>query len=281
MSKIFICYRRADSQSATGRIYDHLVQAFGKDAVFIDVDNIPAGVDFRAEIDKTIQQSAVMLVMIGPTWLTATDANGRRLEQINDRVRIEVESGLLRGMPVIPVLVDGAKTPEARDLPPTLSQLAYQNSREVAPNPHFQLDINRLIDSIAQIGVPRITAGEVVNPPQVYRWLAPERTQTDVQRNDTSTASLVWGIASFSLQILGPIPIILGIPAITNGRKALRLARETPLGQTDTQMSRTKAMFGIGLGAYGIGCGAVFTLVLLVIVISAVASAGFFLLPGH
>jgi hypothetical protein len=79
MSKIFICYRRADSQSATGRIYDHLVQAFGKDAVFIDVDNIPAGVDFRAAIDKTIQQSAVMLVMIGPTWLVATDANGRRL----------------------------------------------------------------------------------------------------------------------------------------------------------------------------------------------------------
>jgi hypothetical protein len=285
MSKIFICYRRADSQSATGRIYDHLVQAFGKDAVFIDVDNIPAGVDFRAAIGKTIAQSAVMLVMIGPTWLVATDAHGRRLEQVNDRVRIEVESGLLRGMPVIPVLVDGAKMPEARDLPPTLSQLAYQNSREVAPNPHFQLDINRLIESIAQIGVPRITAGEVVNPPQVYRWLAPERTPTDVQRNDTSTASLVWGIAAYALSFLGPVAIAIGIPAVRNGRKALQLARETPLGQTDTRSSRTKAMVGIGLGYFGIGCGALVTAILLVIgivvLIAALTAGGFFLLPGH
>jgi hypothetical protein len=270
MSKIFICYRRADSQSATGRIYDHLVQAFGKNAVFIDVDSIPAGVDFRSEIDKTIQQSAVMLVIIGPSWLTATDAHGRRLDQINDRVRIEVEGGLLRGMPVIPVLVDGAKMPQAHELPSTLSQLAYQNSREVQPNPHFEVDINRLINSIALVGVPRVTAGDVINPPQVYQTLTVERSATDVQRNDTSTASLVWGLAAYAFAAFGPLGIFLGVPAIRNGRRALQLARETPLGQTDTRSSRTRAMIGIGLGYVGVGCGAVVTIAAVLFAVAVV-----------
>jgi hypothetical protein len=263
MSKIFICYRRADSQSATGRIYDHLVQAFGKNTVFIDVDNIPAGVDFRAAIDQTIQQSSVMLVMIGPSWLMAADANGRRLDQVNDRVRIEVESALLRRMPVIPVLVDGARMPEARELPPTLTQLAYQNSREVQPNPHFQLDINRLIHSIAQIGVPRVTSGDVINPPQVYQVMPPaEPTVTDVQRNDLATSSLIWGIVSLilawvSVGLLFPVSLPAGIVAVRNGNRALKLARKAPLGSTDTRNSRTKAMIGVSVGSLGLGLSAI------------------------
>lgn len=269
MSSIFICYRRADSQSATGRIYDHLIQAFGKAAVFIDVDNIPAGVDFRAAIDATIAQCAVMLVIIGPHWLTATDANGRRLDQINDRVRIEVESGLLRRMPVIPVLIEGARMPEERELPPTLAQLAYQNSRDILPNPHFEMDINRLIDSIAALGVSRVTTGEIINPPQVYHPLAPETTQTDMQRNDQATYSLIWGIASYFISF-SPFSILTGIQAIKTGQRALQLAREAPLGQTDTRWSRYRAMAGIGLGYWGVGCGGIVILVLVILGVAVV-----------
>lgn len=47
MAQIFISYRRFDSTAITGRIYDRLRQEFGKDAIFKDVDNIPAGRDFR------------------------------------------------------------------------------------------------------------------------------------------------------------------------------------------------------------------------------------------
>jgi hypothetical protein len=275
MSKIFICYRRADSQSATGRVYDHLVQAFGKSAVFIDVDNIPAGVDFRSAIDQTIQQSTVMLVMIGPSWVMASDASGRRLDQVNDRVRIEVESALLRRMPVIPVLVDGARMPEAGELPPTLTQLAYQNSREVQPNPHFQADINRLIDSIAQFGVPRVTTGAVVNPPQVYQPLPPaERTKTDMQRNDLATSSLIWGIVAFVFSwvtagLAGPFTLPAGIFAVLRGRRALKLARIAPVGTVDTRSSRTKAMIGVTAGGIVVGFYALVAIVVLVVSVSS------------
>ena len=46
--KVFISYRRADSQHVSDRIYEHLVERFGDDTVFKDVDSIPpAGVRIR------------------------------------------------------------------------------------------------------------------------------------------------------------------------------------------------------------------------------------------
>jgi hypothetical protein len=44
--KIFISYRRDDSGPTAGRLYDRLVEKFGEANIFIDVDNMPAGVDF-------------------------------------------------------------------------------------------------------------------------------------------------------------------------------------------------------------------------------------------
>jgi hypothetical protein len=61
--------------------------------------------------------------MIGPQWLTVCEREGarqgqRRLDDPDDFVRIEVESALARGIPVIPVLVDGAKMPGAPEVRP-------------------------------------------------------------------------------------------------------------------------------------------------------------------
>jgi hypothetical protein len=39
-NQIFICYRREDTAGVVGRIYDRLVQRFGKDAIFKDVDSL-------------------------------------------------------------------------------------------------------------------------------------------------------------------------------------------------------------------------------------------------
>lgn len=55
MNEIFLSYRRADEKGTTGRLFDHLVQAFGRESIFYDVDKIPRGVDFREFIDQTIR----------------------------------------------------------------------------------------------------------------------------------------------------------------------------------------------------------------------------------
>ena len=69
MSKILISYRREDSADVTGRIYDRLVQQFGQEAVFKDVDSIPFGVDFRIHLDAQVAKCEVFLAVIGQDWM--------------------------------------------------------------------------------------------------------------------------------------------------------------------------------------------------------------------
>ena len=96
--RIFISYRRADSQAITDRIYEHFSREFGSKSVFQDVEDIPPGVDFRAFLNESVGACDVLLVIIGPQWATITDEQGRRrLDDPNDFVRIEVESGLGSG----------------------------------------------------------------------------------------------------------------------------------------------------------------------------------------
>ncbi|HZM23896.1 MAG TPA: toll/interleukin-1 receptor domain-containing protein [Anaerolineales bacterium] len=148
--KIFISYRRADSADVTGRIYDRLIQQFGKSAIFKDVDSIPPGVDFKTHLEKAVGRCKIFLVVIGDRWLDATDSKRRnRLQDPNDFVRIEIESALSRNILVIPLLVRGAVMPAEKQLPPSLRKLVYRNGISIRSDPDFHGDINRLIDAIS------------------------------------------------------------------------------------------------------------------------------------
>lgn len=150
MTKIFISYRRADSRKDAGRIYDRLVESFGKDNVFKDVDSIPMGVDFRGVLREAVAKCDVQLVIIGKVWLSVTDEHGqRRLDNPGDFVRIEVETALQRdSCTVIPVLVDNAAMPAADDLPLDLRELAFKNATVVRDDPDFHTDVTRIIRSL-------------------------------------------------------------------------------------------------------------------------------------
>ncbi len=50
MPRIFISYRRNDSASNAGRIFDRLEGHFGEGQVFMDVDTIKPGVNFVEEL---------------------------------------------------------------------------------------------------------------------------------------------------------------------------------------------------------------------------------------
>jgi hypothetical protein len=165
VNEIFLSYRRADDRGTTGRLYDHLAQAFGKDAIFYDVEKIPRGVDFRDYIDQTIRKCKVVLVVIGPVWATLADARGRRLDQANDLVRIEVETALRWNKKIIPVLTDDARMPAAADLPATIERLSSQNASQMHNNQYFEQDINTLLDDITRMGVARRVQGPIINPP--------------------------------------------------------------------------------------------------------------------
>src|SRR5260370_27317843 len=69
MARITISYRREDSGVITGRIFDRLVAQYGRDSIFRDIDDVPFGVDFREHIRRVIDESDVVLAIVGPRWL--------------------------------------------------------------------------------------------------------------------------------------------------------------------------------------------------------------------
>jgi hypothetical protein len=144
---IFISYRREDASDVTGRIYDRLIEHFGKHSVFKDVDNIPLGVDFRKHLSDSVGRCDVLLTVIGRQWLIG-DGGQRRLDDMRDFVRIEIEAALQRDIPVVPVLVQAAGIPRAEDLPETLQSLVYRHGIPVRPDPDFHQDMDRLIKGI-------------------------------------------------------------------------------------------------------------------------------------
>ncbi|HBH81038.1 MAG TPA: hypothetical protein DDY39_14525 [Nitrospira sp.] len=151
MSKIFLSYRREDSADVTGRIDDRLVQQFGREAVFVYVDSIPFGVDFRKHLDDQVAKCDVFLAVIGPDWTGTKDGKGKsRLEDPRDFVRIEIESALKREIPIIPVFVRGAKFPATERLPTNVHDLSYRNGLEVRSGHDFHKDMNRLIEFLKQ-----------------------------------------------------------------------------------------------------------------------------------
>lgn len=127
--RIFISYRRSDTAGHAGRIYDYLRNYFGGDRVFFDVDTIKPGTNFEQKINNELDQSGVVLVLIGKQWLDVKDAAGnRRLDDPHDYVRLEVETALSRDITVIPVLLQGAEVPSAKSLPEKLYDLSRRNA---------------------------------------------------------------------------------------------------------------------------------------------------------
>ena len=137
---IFINYRRDDSLAITGRIDDHLRGEF--ENVYRDIDSIPLGTDFIAHIGAELDKCEVFLAVIGDGWLC------ERLYEEDDLVRVEIEIALSRGIPVIPVFVDGGKLPKKSELPVSIQRLTTRNGISIDSGGLFQEQIKRLIDGI-------------------------------------------------------------------------------------------------------------------------------------
>lgn len=146
--RIFINYRRGDSQAAAGRLFDRLSLHFPRDRLFMDVDAIEPGVDFVQSIDQQVSSCSAFIAVIGPDWLKVRNAaGGRRLDDPNDYVRLEIEAALKRDIRVIPVLVDGGSMPALTDLPPSIEPLRRRNAMEIAHH-RFVADCDDLARAI-------------------------------------------------------------------------------------------------------------------------------------
>jgi hypothetical protein len=145
---VFISYRRDDSAGHAGRVHDRLEREFGRDLLFMDIDSVPLGVNFVNVLSEEVAKCDVLLAVIGPNWLNARDEDGsRRLDNPHDFVRIEIGAALQRNIPVIPILLDGAKVPKASQLPKELEELSLRNGLDVR-HVSFHNDVDKLVRSL-------------------------------------------------------------------------------------------------------------------------------------
>ncbi len=148
---IFISYRRDDSRHVAGRLADDLASAFGAESIFRDIEGISLGLDFTQALDTALASCSVMLVLIGPNWLTIQNAQGqRRLDLPEDWIRQEIATALRRNVRVVPVLIEGTPLPQVSDLPDDLKPLVRRQSMDLS-DARWRGDLQRLIDTLARV----------------------------------------------------------------------------------------------------------------------------------
>lgn len=168
---VFVSYRREDSAYPAAWLYRQLAEHFGRDQIFKDIDSIDLGDDFVDAINTEVGSCQVLLALIGDQWLTIVDDDGgRRIDNANDFVRLEIEAALERNIRVIPILVGGAKMPRIDVLPPSLHGLVRRQALALSPE-RFDTDILRLVRVLekaiqrAQTGSPAASSeAEAVDP---------------------------------------------------------------------------------------------------------------------
>jgi TIR domain/Protein of unknown function (DUF421)/WD domain, G-beta repeat len=145
---IFISYRRQDASHLAGRLYDRLADQFGEAQIFMDVDTIDLGLDFAEVIAGAVGTCQVLLALIGPRWIAAADKDGRpRLDNLDDFVRLEIQTALDRDVRVIPVLIDGAGMPGQHELPAPLARLSRRNALTMR-HESFRRDADQLVAAL-------------------------------------------------------------------------------------------------------------------------------------
>lgn len=183
MGAVFLSYRRGDSEGQARALSLELERLLGHDSVFMDVDSIGLGYDFRQVLQERLASCSMMMVLIGPGWLAAADASGtRRLDVPTDFVRQEVAAALKRNIPVVPVLLQGARMPSPEQLPEEIADLSYRNGFELGHST-WESDVSEMVRRLGLLKkradapaspVPR----EAIDPGPSPRpaWLVPAVT---------------------------------------------------------------------------------------------------------
>src|SRR4051812_44334566 len=159
--RVFISYRR-DTDAARATLVAKSIEGGSREGGFLDAQ---PGIDVHTYMDvqqrlgiawpdkirEELAAAHIVIVVIGPEWLSAVDKwYKRRIDQEDDWVRREVELGLSK-TGLVPVLFDGAGMPPEHALPQSISALGTRLGIEVRTS-NFDSDIQPLLREILEQG---------------------------------------------------------------------------------------------------------------------------------
>ena len=225
--KIFINYRRGDEPGFTQALLGRLEQAFPAERLFIDVDNIPPGEDFVRMLESQVAQCDAMLTVIGTNWLAATDERGgRRLDDPNDFVRIEIESALKQGKRVIPVLVHQARMPHPDELPEAIRPLSQRNAVRLT-HERFRSDVQGLIKAL-QGAIDEVASRPSGTVGAFDRGIKP------LERSPPSRRTLA-AVGVLGIVLIGAVGVWLAYPQLTPRSHETATEQSAPVQPTSVR----------------------------------------------
>jgi hypothetical protein len=248
MGKVFLCYRREDSGAHAGRVKDWLERDFGADVLFMDVDNIPMGRNFVKILRAEVTKCEVLLAFIGRNWLDVRDEDGsRRLDNPNDFVRIEIAEALRRDIPVVPILLDGARIPSASHLPKELEELSFRNGIDLRLS-SFRSDVDRLREGLKKELLADPGTTEIKSPKQAREAL-PKQVEAKVEAKLEPSSSLS---AANTAEVAEPKTTIEGLTRSRPDAEAYLIRKST---------KRWLAPVAVGIVLLGVAVASVFVFV--------------------
>jgi hypothetical protein len=152
--RIFISYRRSDSQAAARQLASALAARFGEANVFFDTTSLAVGMSWEAEIGERVSAADIVLAIIGRDWLATADERGHRLQldpHAEDVLRVELETAVRGRAHVVPVLVDDAEMPPRDRLPRPFRPITRLQARRLRHD-DWDRDVEALIDALMQLG---------------------------------------------------------------------------------------------------------------------------------
>lgn len=154
MPKIFVNYRTGDGEPTAVLLKRELSREFGDDEVFLATTMIPPGSDFEHELSRRVRGCEVLLVVVGPHWLSIVDRFGiRALDNDTDWVRREIREAFDAGVRVVPVLIDDTNRLTDAELPADIDALRRCEYLRLRHADH-EYDLRRIVDELAKF-VPR------------------------------------------------------------------------------------------------------------------------------
>ncbi len=101
-------------------------------------------------IGAEIARCDALIAIIGPGWQQALAAVGKSTDRRHHPMEVEIEAGLRRGVPIIPVLTQRAALPEGDGLPERLKPLLSYQAMPL-PDQFWEAAIERLLNRFDKI----------------------------------------------------------------------------------------------------------------------------------
>jgi hypothetical protein len=249
------------TRPTAGRIHDLLASELGSQVkIFRDVKDIEPGETFISVVEKAVEESDIFLVLIGSSWLD--DLDRRQSDGLDDPVHFEIATAIRRKVPVIPILVDGARLPGSKELPDAIAPLSSYNGLTIS-NDHFEDGFARLVGTLRKrlpkrpfvqalrwsgLAVAMCVAlaliWELTQSPSVSDVTSRPKLETSQESPAPVTGSSPAAGAS-SAAAVDAIDLLEGAWAVVDGAKGERVVfKKTPSGDVAMETSGANRTLG-------------------------------------